>query len=917
MQLAKAYSHRDVEAKWYAHWEQSGAFKPAKGSALSFSMVIPPPNVTGSLHMGHALNNTLQDILCRYKRMDGYRVLWVPGTDHAGIATQNVVERRLAAQGLSRARVGREEFVKRVWEWKKEAGSAILHQLRSLGVSCDWRHERFTMDEGLSLAVREAFVRLWDDGLLYRAERLINWCPRCKTALADIEVVHEESDGSLWYIRYPLADDPSQMLIVATTRPETMLGDTAVAVHPDDKRYQHFAGRKIRLPIADRIIPLLTDSYVDQGFGTGALKVTPGHDFNDFEIGERFGLDRISIFDADAKIDGSAFSLHSERGDWIDRYNLKDRFEARKLLVTELKEKGFLEKVEPHRHAVGRCYRCQTVIEPYLTPQWFVNIKPLAEPAMRVVREGKIRIIPEGWNNSYFAWMENIKDWCISRQIWWGHQIPAWYCIACESKNVIRGNGGECILTKDAKPIVARRMPNGCPQCGGKELLQDPDVLDTWFSSGLWPFSTLGWPDETDDLKSFYPTSTLVTGFDILFFWVARMIMMGLKFMDDVPFRDVYIHALVRDEEGQKMSKSKGNVIDPLDIMQEYGTDAFRFTLAAMAAMGRDIKLAEDRIAGYQNFVNKLWNAARFVLMNLGEASMAQEGDGRVLAGTDLNVADRWIRSRLASTIDAARQAIDAYRFNDYANVLYQFTWHEFCDWYIEMSKLSLNGAVGKDPKKSQRLLVELLEQILALLHPIMPFVTEEIWQVMGNNRPTLMLQPYPQSDPLWIDAEIEKKMEFLMGVIRGVRNLRAETNCPPGKEVRLIFHGSERDLTVLREQEAYLRSLARVGSVQYLTSGERPKGAATAVIGATEIYLPLGDLINVEEEQARLAKEVRKVEEELLRIQKKLVNPDFLGRAKEEVIQKERGKASHYEEKMRTLKLSLERIQEIQVGRN
>jgi valyl-tRNA synthetase len=926
MQLAKAYDHKTVEAKWYAHWIQSGAFKPAVDKAPYFSMVIPPPNVTGSLHMGHALNNTLQDILCRYKRMDGYRVLWVPGTDHAGIATQNVVERRLAAQGLTRAQIGRDEFIERVWEWKKEAGSVILHQLKALGVSCDWEHERFTMDEGLSFAVREAFVRLWEEGLLYRAQRLINWCPRCKTALADIEVVHEESDGSLWHIRYPLADDPSEALMVATTRPETMLGDTAVAVHPEDKRYQRFAGKKIRLPITDRVVPLLFDFYVDQTFGTGALKITPGHDFNDFEIGERYGLDRISIFDADAKIDGSAFTSRGEKGDWIQRYNLKDRFEARKLIVAELKENGSLEKVEPYRHAVGRCYRCQTVIEPYLTPQWFVNIKPLAEPAIQVVREGKIRIIPEGWSNSYFAWMENIKDWCVSRQIWWGHQIPAWYCIACDSGNLIRGNKGEYILTKDARPIVERQVPRGCPRCGGKDLLQDPDVLDTWFSSGLWPFSTLGWPHETDDLKSFYPTSALVTGFDILFFWVARMIMMGLRFMNDVPFRDVYIHALVRDEEGQKMSKSKGNVIDPLEVMQDYGTDAFRFTLTAMAAMGRDIKLAEERIAGYQNFVNKLWNAARFVLMNLDDdASAARRGAERSVAvaggaSGDLNFADRWIRSRLTSTIQQARDAIDAYRFNEYANVLYQFTWHEFCDWYIEMSKLSLNGTVGSDPKQSQRLLLENLEQILLLLHPVMPFVTEEIWQqLQGDERKlgydpmTIMTQRYPGFVSAWVDVETEQKMDFLMAVIRAIRNLRTEMNCPPGKDIKVIFYGLAEDLAFVREQEPYLRALARVGSLEYLTSGERPKGAATAIVGSTEIYLPLGGMINLQEERARLAKETSKVEEELSRIQKKLSNPEFLAKAKEQVIQKEREKLTLHQEKLRTLNLSLERLREFE----
>ena len=790
MQLAKAYSHKDIEAKWYKYWIELGAFEPAENGPV-FSMVIPPPNVTGSLHMGHALNNTLQDILCRYKRMAGYRVLWVPGTDHAGIATQNVVERRLGEQGLSRAQLGRAKFIEMVWAWKQEAGSVILHQLKALGVSCDWKHERFTMDAGLSRAVREAFVRLWEDGLLYRAKRLINWCPRCKTALADIEVVHDEADGTLWYIRYPLADDPEHALIVATTRPETMLGDTAVAVNPDDARYRQFAGRNIRLPISERVVPLIADAYVDKEFGTGALKITPGHDFNDFEIGERYGLDTISIFDADAKIDGAAFTSRGESGEWIDRYHGKDRSEARNLILAELKEKGLIEKTEPHRHALGHCYRCQTVIEPYLTAQWFVNVKPLAEPAIRVVKEGNIRIIPEGWSNSYFAWMEDIKDWCVSRQIWWGHQIPAWYCKNCNGAGVIETGTGEVILTSDAKPVVARQAPLRCPDCGSGELVQDPDVLDTWFSSALWPFSTLGWPERTEDLRDFYPTSTLVTGFDILFFWVARMIMMGLKCMNDVPFRDVYIHALVRDELGQKMSKSKGNVIDPLEVMQQYGTDAFRFTLAALAAMGRDIKLSEERISGYQNFVNKIWNAARFVVLNLDQSMTARPDRRDALCDGDLNLPDRWIRSRLAATIAEATQALHAYRFNEFANLLYQFTWHEFCDWYIEMSKLALNRTVAGEPKKSQERLLQVLEQILLLLHPVMPFVTEEIWQILGRGRNTIMLQSYPRFEEGWSDPDAEREMDFLMATIRAIRNLRTEMNCPPGREVKVVFYGS------------------------------------------------------------------------------------------------------------------------------
>ncbi|MGE5216271.1 MAG: valine--tRNA ligase [Chloroflexota bacterium] len=907
-QMAKAYSHQQIESKWYSHWMRSGLFEASKGGSDYFSIVIPPPNVTGSLHMGHALNNTLQDILCRFKRMDGLRVLWVPGTDHAGIATQNVVERQLAQKGINRAELGREKFIETVWRWKQEAGNAILHQLKALGVSCDWSHERFTMDEGLSRAVREAFVKLWEDKLLYRAERLINWCPRCKTALADIEVVHEEAGGNLWHIRYALVGDPSQALVVATTRPETMLGDTAVAVHPEDERYRHLIGKKVRLPITGRIVPVIADPFVDREFGTGALKITPGHDFNDFEIGERFGLDKISIFDAEARINAKAFIDRGESGEWIERYRGKDRFEARKLVVAELQEKGFLEKTEAHNLAVGHCYRCQTVIEPYLAPQWFVAIKTLAEPALRAVREGRIQIIPEGWSNSYFAWMENIKDWCISRQIWWGHQIPAWYCKSCDGGNLIAATNGEYLLSKDARPIVGHQKPPRCPHCGGGEMVQDPDVLDTWFSSALWPFSTLGWPEKTADLKDFYPTSTLVTGFDILFFWVARMIMMGLKFMGDVPFRDVYIHALVRDEQGQKMSKSKGNVIDPLDVMKKYGTDAFRFTLAAMAAMGRDIKLAEERIAGYQNFVNKLWNAARFVQMNQTAQSDAAAGR-TALDDPTLGFAESWIRSRLAITTIEARKALDAYRFNDYANILYQFTWHEFCDWYIEMSKLALNGADTDLAAKSRRLLQELLEQILLLLHPIMPFVTEEIWQTLGEERPSIMIQRYPSASPGWRDEPSEKKMSFLTGVIRAVRNLRTEINCPPGKAVKAIFCGQNAELDFIREQQAYLRALARVETAEYRTGGHRPKGAATAVVEGLEIYLPLDDLVNLDEERARLAKEVAKVIDELSRVQRKLGNADFLSKAKDEVVRKEKEKALQFEEKIRTLRGSLDKL--------
>jgi valyl-tRNA synthetase len=861
--------------------------------------------------------------------MDGYDVLWVPGTDHAGIATQNVVERQLAEQGRTRWQLGRKEFVLRVWEWKKEAGSTILHQLKTLGVSCDWTRERFTMDEGLSRAVREAFVRLWEDGLLYRAERLINWCPRCKTALADIEVVHEEIDGHLWYVRYPLVGEPSRKLVVATTRPETMLGDTAVAVHPEDGRYRDVLGKRVSLPIVGREIPVIADHFVDREFGTGALKITPGHDFNDFEVGERHGLKKISIFDSDARIDPAGFvSEAGEEPPWFKPYRLKDRSEARRVIVEALKEKGFLEKVEPHRYALGRCYRCQTVIEPYLTPQWFVKIKPLAGPAIEAVRDGRIRIIPEGWANSYFAWMENIKDWCVSRQIWWGHQIPAWYCAQCDANHLGRSQGDFTVL-KGAQPIVARQAPSSCPKCRGASFIQDPDVLDTWFSSGLWPLSTLGWPDATEDLKIFYPTSVLVTGFDILFFWVARMIMLGLKFMGDVPFRDVYIHALVRDQEGQKMSKSKGNVIDPLVVMNRYGTDAFRFTLAALAAMGRDVKLAEERISGYQNFVNKLWNAARFVMMNLGEEAQAKRQDFRddleALGEEGLNLADRWILSRLASTIEETRKAIDGYRFNEFAHHLYQFTWHEFCDWYVEMSKLSLNGSLGDDPVKTQRVLAGVLEKILFLLHPVMPFVTEEIWQaliekeergktksLLEGKQSSIMMQAYPRPKPGWLHPEAESKIGLLTEVIRAIRNLRSEMNLPPSREVKVILFSAQPLLTLLQTEESYLRSLARVGALEYLTQGERPKGAATAVVEGIQVYLPLAGAVNLDEEKERLRKEISQVEAELDRVRNKLANESFIAKARQEVVEKERDKALRLEEKRQTLAQSLERIQEV-----
>ncbi|MFN3476220.1 MAG: valine--tRNA ligase, partial [Candidatus Methylomirabilales bacterium] len=742
--MTKGYTPQGVEERWYAFWEEKGYFQADEDSPKPpYCIVIPPPNITGSLHMGHALNNTLQDVLIRFKRMEGRNVLWVPGTDHAGIATQNIIERQLREEGLTREQLGREAFLQRVWRWKEEAVGIIIAQLKRLGASCDWRRECFTMDEARKRAVLEVFVRLFEDGLLYRAERLVNWCPRCETALADIEVIHEETEGSLWFIRYPFADDPQKGLVVATTRPETMLADTAVAVNPEDERYRAFVGKRVLLPLVGRRLPVIADPYVSQAFGTGALKVTPGHDPNDFEIGRRHHLMSINAFSTKASLT-EAF-LIDEEGRHLEnpraaRYVGKDRYEVRRMVLQDLREEGLLVKEEPHRLALGSCYRCQTTIEPYLTPQWFIRMRPLAEPAVKAVEEGRVRIIPPQWEKNYFDWMNNIRDWCISRQIWWGHRIPAWYCLRCDQAHLPWVEGlsepGERVyfIRPEAHPIVAKEKPSTCPRCGGAELIQDPDVLDTWFSSALWPFSTLGWPEKTKALQVFYPTSCLVTSFDILFFWVARMIMMGLKFMGDVPFKDVYIHALVRDAEGQKMSKSKGNVIDPLDMIDRYGADALRFTLVALAAQGRDIRLSEERFEGYRHFCNKLWNAYRFVAMHLGSrqppAISFQPSDL-----PKLRLADRWVLSRLQGTIAEVTGALEGYRFNEAASAIYQFIWHEYCDWYLEVVKPSLQPSADTEEKDRLRsVLAWVLEVSLRLLHPFMPFITEEIWQRLPHH---------------------------------------------------------------------------------------------------------------------------------------------------------------------------------------
>ena len=878
--LNKGYEPHDVERKWYKKWEDDGRFCADEKSAKPhYSIVIPPPNVTGVLHMGHALNNTLQDILARWKRMCGCEVLWMPGTDHAGIATQNVVERQLAAEGLDRHAIGREEFIDRVWKWREESGGQIIEQLKRLGASCDWGRERFTMDEGLSTAVREVFVRLYEDDLIYRANRLINWCPRCHTALSDLEVEHEDKKGHLWHLRYPVLGT-DRHLVVATTRPETMLGDAAVAVHPEDVRYQDLIGKKVLLPLMNREIPIVADDYVDKDFGSGAVKITPAHDFNDFELGKRHDLEQINILDESGVI--------NEIG---GPYQGQERYEARANVVADLENLDLLEKVDDYSNSVGECYRCKTVIEPYLSLQWYVKVGPLAEEAIKAVQQGDTRIIPQQWEKTYFEWMFNLQDWCVSRQIWWGHRIPVWYCDACEE------------LT------VAREDATVCAHCGSTDIRQDTDVLDTWFSSALWPFSTMGWPEQTETLNKFYPTSCLVTGFDILFFWVARMMMMGHKFMGQVPFKDVYIHALVRDAQGQKMSKSKGNVIDPLHIVDEFGADAFRFTLTSFAAMGRDVKLSTDRIGGYRNFCNKLWNASRFTLMNL-EGFDPSDID---LNAHELSDADRWILTRLEEASRQTNSALDDYKFNEAASTLYAFTWHNFCDWYIEMAKDDLYGDDPQAKLRVQSVLFTVLEQLLRLLHPIMPFITEEIWQVLPGQRPceSIMQADYPDGSGLPTDSVGAERMELVMDVIRAIRNIRGEMDVPPGKQVTALLDcKSEEACRILEEGAAAIRVLGKVGEMTIGQSLDRPEQSATQVAGEVEISLPLAGLVDIAEEEKRLQKEIAKVQKDVDLFTRKLANEKFVANAPAHVLEKDRGKLKDAEEKIGVLQESLGKIQ-------
>jgi len=876
----KGYEPHEVEKRWYAYWEKKRLFA-AKDQSLqvSYSIVIPPPNVTGVLHMGHALNNTMQDILCRYRRLRGDNVLWMPGTDHAGIATQNVVEKKLTQDGTDRHQLGREKFIEAVWQWREKYGSAIINQLKRLGASCDWQRERFTMDEGLSLAVRKVFVQLYDEGLIYRGNYIINWCHRCHTALADLEVEHEDHDGHLYHIRYPYPGG-SDGIVVATTRPETMLGDTAVAVHPEDDRYREIAADTVILPLMNREIPIIKDSYVDMSFGTGGLKITPAHDPNDFDIGARHNLASIKVIS-----DNGAMTVEA------GPYEGLDRFECRKAVVKDLEHQGLLVKIEPYRHSVGHCYRCKTIVEPNLSKQWFVRVKPLAEKAIAAVESGETRIIPEMWTNTYYDWMNNIRDWCVSRQIWWGHQIPAWTC-------------GDC-----GEIAVAMEAPQACQACASKNLVQETDVLDTWFSSALWPFSTMGWPQETALLKTFYPTTVLVTGFDILFFWVARMMMMGIHFMKDVPFKDVYVHALVRDEDGKKMSKSKGNVIDPLDVIERYGTDAFRFTLAAFAAQGRDIKMSEKRVDGYRHFINKLWNAARFALMHLDRAYHTTELQ-------NLSLPDRWILSRLHKATADVTAALDGYRFNEAAGAVYNFVWHEFCDWYLETIKPALYAQEEQQAAEATRaVLWRVLRDTLVLLHPFIPFVTEEIWHHLPGTDGSIMTASHPaDSAETFQSREAEAAMALLMEVVAGIRNVRGEMNIGPSLALQVQVQ-SENNQTrqIIADHRDLIINLTRLSSLAIENIGPRPKSSATAVVNSASIFVYLEGIIDFAKETNRLEKEIRKLGSELISVAKKLENDGFLSKAPAEVIEKVRQKQSALLEKQHKIQANLDKIREVE----
>ncbi|MCC6202045.1 MAG: valine--tRNA ligase [Gammaproteobacteria bacterium] len=918
--LAKTYDPSGIEQKWYRFWEEQGYFAPDASRDTSYAIMLPPPNVTGSLHMGHGFQHTLMDALIRYHRMSGAAALWQCGTDHAGIATQMVVERNLAVTGVGRLDLGRERFLAEVWKWKEQSGGRITQQLRRMGSSMDWSRERFTLDAGLSRAVTEVFVLLYKEGLIYRGQRLVNWDPVLHTALSDLEVVAEEEQGKLWHIRYPLATGGGYV-VVATTRPETMLGDTAVAVHPDDERYRHLVGQCIRLPLTDRLIPIIADDYVDPAFGSGCVKITPAHDFNDYEVGKRHDLPLINIFTIDASLNEQA----------PEPYRGLDRYEARRRIVADLAANDLLARVDDHKLQVPRGDRSQAVVEPLLTDQWFVKAKPLAEPAIAAVEQGRVRFVPDNWSKTYYEWMRNIEDWCISRQLWWGHRIPAWY-----------DDRGNVYVGRDEAEV---RRQHGLP--AELALRQDEDVLDTWFSSALWPFSTLGWPEQTPELARYYPTDVLVTAFDIIFFWVARMIMLGLKVMGDVPFREVYIHGLVRDADGNKMSKSKGNILDPLDLVDGieldalvdkrttglmrpedapriaqatrkqfpqgipgHGTDALRFTFASLATQGRDVRFDLGRIEGYRNFCNKLWNAARFVLlMTEPHAADSRAGDSA------LGLPERWIRGRMQQTIAAVRDGLDHYRFDLAVQAIYEFVWDEFCDWYLELAKVDLNDP-ERDPllqRGTRRTLADTLETALRLLHPFMPFITEELWQriapIAGRDGASIMTQPYPQPIRARQDAAAQATFAWLKEAVLGLRRIRAEMNIEPRKRLPVLYHGGdERECKWLAAQQRYLCALARIESLAAIEPGAAPE-AATALAGGMTFLIPLANVIDPAAERLRLDKEIDCLSKERERIGGKLARPEFISKAPAPVVAKERQRLAEVEQALNQLSGQRERL--------
>ncbi len=880
MELPTRYDPAASREQWYAFWEKHDLFHARLDEGKPcYSIVIPPPNITGRLHIGHALNNTLQDVLCRWRRMEGDTVLWMPGTDHAGIATQNVVEKALQAEGITRHDLGREKMIERIWQWKEEYGGTIIRQLRYMGCSCDWARERFTMDEGLSAAVREVFVRLYHEGYIYRDTYLVNWCPRCHTAISDDEVEYIDEQGAFYYIRYPYAD-ASGALIIATTRPETMLGDTAVAVHPEDERYKDIAGREVILPLLNRKIPVIADSYVDRAFGTGALKVTPAHDINDFEIGKRHNLQIINIFNSDATI--------NENG---GPYAGLDRMEARRKVLEDLKAQGLIEKVENLSHRVGVCYRCETLIEPFLSLQWFVKMKPLMEEPIRAVRDGRTVFIPKMWENTFFGWVENVRDWCISRQIWWGHRIPVWNCGDC---------GKETVTVKD---------PDKCAHCGSTNIQQDPDVLDTWFSSALWPFSTMGWPEQTPELEAFYPTSVLVTAHDIIYFWVARMMMMGLHIMGDVPFREVYITALVRDAQGRKMSKSLGNAIDPIDVIDKYGVDAMRFTLSIMAAQGRNINLAEERIEGYRNFTNKIWNAARLILATVDENHF----DGKAFREAQFNLSwpDRWIRSRLQHAIDATVKGMREYKFNEAAEAVYQFVWHEYCDWYLELIKRRLYGEDPTERAAAQQTALFVLESTLRLMHPFMPFLTEEIWQMLRkigcteqSDIPSIMVAAYPKPDFSLVEKDLERDADRFRKILYTIRNIRGELGIAPSVQtnVEFLIRDGQQD-GFLRRYWADMRPLCNLNEdLRVLNKWEEKPASSSGLVDGIEIRVLWPEEV-WEKEYARLEKQLIRLEQDTERRRAKLSNEQFVGKAPAQVVEKERTVLAQAEEELELIR--------------